>query len=234
MQNKIIKSILPTVFTIMVLAIVGNSIQNTVLAQSNSNDTSGNQTRAEITGGPETTIINKTTIPAQQTTVTVNETSSSIDQSALQPLQNQTLGDVPVDLSGIKNKTVLQPTGEAQTTMLNKTTVPFEQTTVEGINQTQGQQQQGGQGQQQANQTGTQQQGNQTGTQQQSGQGQGQGQQQANQTGTQQQANQTGTQQQSGQGQGQGQANQTGTQQQGNQSSGPLEKIGETITGVFK
>ena len=215
MQNKIIKSILSTVFTIMVLAIIGNSIQNTVLAQSNSNDTSGNQTRAEITGEPETTIINKTTIPAQQTTVTVNETSSSIDQSALQPLQNQTLGDVPVDLSGIKNKTVLQPTGEAQTTMLNKTTVPFEQTTVEGINQTQGQQQQqGGQGQQQANQTGTQQ--------------------QANQTGTQQQANQTGTQQQSGQGQGQGQANQTGTQQQGNQSSGPLEKIGETITGVFK
>ena len=178
MQNKIIKSILPTVFIIMVLAIIGNSIQNTVLAQSNSNDTSGNQTRAEITGEPETTIINKTTIPAQQTTVTVNETSSSIDQSALQPLQNQTLGDVPVDLSGIKNKTVLQPTGEAQTTMLNKTTVPFEQTTVEGINQTQGQQQQGGQGQQQANQT--------------------------------------------------------GTQQQGNQSSGPLEKIGETITGVFK
>jgi len=29
--------------------------------------------------------------------------------------------------------------------MLNKTTVPFEQTTVEGINQTQGQQQQGNQ-----------------------------------------------------------------------------------------
>ena len=162
MQNKIIKSILPTVFAIMVFAILGNSFQNTVLAQSNSNDTSGNQTRAEITGGPETTIINKTTIPAQQTTVTVNETTSSIDQSALQPLQNQTLGDVPVDLSGIENKTVLQPTGEAQTTMLNKTTVPFEQTTVEGINQTEGQQQ-GGQG-------------NQTATQQgQSGQGQQQG-----------------------------------------------------------
>jgi hypothetical protein len=182
MQNKIIKSILPTVFAIMVFAILGNSFQNTVLAQSNSNDTSGNQTRAEITGGPETTIINKTTIPAQQTTVTVNETTSSIDQSALQPLENQTLGDVPVDLSNIENKTVLQPTGEAQTTMLNKTTVPFEQTTVEGINQTEGQQQ-GGQG-------------NQTATQQgQSGQGQQQG----------GQGNQTATQQgQSGQGQQQG------------------------------
>jgi hypothetical protein len=153
MQNKIIKSILPTVFAIMVLAIIGNSIQNTVLAQSNSNDTSGNQTKAEMTGQPETTIVNKTTIPAQQTTVTVNETTSSIDQSALQPLQNQTLGDVPVDLSAIENKTVLQPTGEAQTTMLNKTTVPFEQTTVEGSNQTEAQQQ-GGQGQGQQQQQG--------------------------------------------------------------------------------
>ena len=207
MKNKIIKSIIPTVFAIMVLAIIGNSIPNTVLAQSNSNDTSGNQTRAEITGGPETTIINKTTIPAQQTTVTVNETTSSIDQSALQPLQNQTLGDVPVDLSAIENKTVLQPTGEAQTTMLNKTTVPFEQTTVEGINQT-GTQQQGGQEQQQQQQGGQEQQ-----QQQQGGQRQ------------QQQGNQTGTQQQGGQGQ---------QQQQGNQSSGPLEQLGEAITAPFQ
>src|SRR5215212_4638352 len=159
----------------MVLAIIGNSFQNISLAQSNSNETSGNQTRAEIT------IINKTTIPAQQTTVTVNETTSSRNQSALQPLQNQTLGEAPVDLSAIKNKTVLQPTGEAQTTMVNKTTVPFEQTTVEGINQTQAQQQQG---------------------------------------------NQTETQEQQQGGQSQ--------QQQNNKSSGPLEKIGETLTGAFK
>ena len=180
MENSLIKSILPTIFAIMVLAIIGNSFQNISLAQSNSNETSGNQTRAEITGKPETTIINKTTIPAQQTTVTVNETTSSRNQSALQPLQNQTLGEAPVDLSAIKNKTVLQPTGEAQTTMVNKTTVPFEQTTVEGINQTQAQQQ-----------------GNQTETQE---------------------------QQQGGQSQ----------QQQNNKSSGPLEKIGETLTGAFK
>ncbi len=193
MENKIIKSILPTVFAIMVLAIIGNSIQNMALAQSNSNsnETSGNQTRAEITGEPETTIINKTTIPAQQTTVTVNETTSPIDQSALQPLQNQTLGDTPVDLSGFENKTIVKPTGEAKTTTVNQTTVPFEKTIVEGSNQTgtQGQQQGGQQGQQQGNQTGT---------------------------------------------QGQQQGGQQGQQQQGNQSSGPLEKIGETITGVFK
>jgi hypothetical protein len=186
MDNKIIKSILPTIFALMILAIIGNSIQNIALAQSNSNsnETSVNQTGAEIIGKPETTIINKTTIPAQQTTVTVNKTPSSLDQSALQPLQNQTMTEAPADLSAFKNKTVLQPTGEAQTTMVNKTTVPFEQTTVEGINQT------GGQQQQQDNQTITQ------------------------------------GQQQGGQEQQQ--------QKQGNQSSGPLEKIGETITGVFK
>ena len=191
MDNKIIKSILSTIFALMVLAIIGNSIQNIALAQSNSNsnETSGNQTRAEITGEPETTIINKTTIPAQQTTVTVNETTSPIDQSALQPLQNQTLGDAPVDLSGFENKTIVKPTGEAKTTTVNKTTVPFEKTIVEGSNQTGAQQQGGQQGQQQGNQTGT---------------------------------------------QGQQQGGQQGQKQQGNQSSGPLEKIGETITGVFK
>ena len=81
------------------------------------------------------------------------------------------MAEAQVDLSAFKNKTVLQPTGEAQTTMVNKTTVPFEQTTVEGMNHTQGQQQ-------------------------------------------------SGQQQQK--------------QKQGNQSSGPLEKIGETITGAFK
>jgi hypothetical protein len=117
------------------------------------------------------------------------------------------MAEAPADLSAFKNKTVLQPTGEAQTTMVNKTTVPFEQTTIEGINQTQGQQQQD-------NQTitqGQQQQDNQTITQ-----------------GQQQQDNQTITQEQQQGGQEQQQ------QKQGNQSSGPLEKIGETITGVFK
>jgi len=80
------------------------------------------------------------------------------------------MAEAPVDLSAFKNKTVLQPTGEAQTTMVNKTTVPFEQTTVEGMNQTQGQQQQ----------------------------------------------------------------QQQQKHKQDNQSSGPLEKIGKTITGAFK
>ncbi|MDW3630049.1 MAG: hypothetical protein QOK71_01290, partial [Nitrososphaeraceae archaeon] len=118
------------------------------------------------TGAPETTIINKTTIPAQQTTVVVNETTSPIDKSALEPLQNMNTQDQPIaNLSGFENKTIVKPTGEAKTTTVNQTTVPFEKTIVEG-------------------------------------------------------SNQTGSQEQS--------------QQQGNQSSGPLEKIGEKITDVFK
>jgi hypothetical protein len=116
--------------------------------------------------------------------------------------------DQPIaNLSGFENKTIVKPTGEAKTTTVNQTTVPFEKTIVEGGNQTGSQQQQPSQ------------RNNQTGSQQQ------QPSQQNNQTGSQQQQpsqqnNQTGSQQQS--------------QQQGNQSSGPLEKIGEKITDVFK
>ena len=148
MKHKIIQNIIPTVFAVMVLAIMGNSIQNIAFGQSNSNQTSDNLTKAEITGKPETLIVNKTTIPAEQTTITVDKTTSPVDQSVLQPLQNQTIQEQPlVNLSGIENKTVVEPTGQAQTTMLNTTTVPFEQTIVEGVNQT-GQQQQQGQGNQ--------------------------------------------------------------------------------------
>ncbi|HZB65440.1 MAG TPA: hypothetical protein VE307_09030, partial [Nitrososphaeraceae archaeon] len=108
-----------------------------------------------------------------------------IDKSALEPLQNMNMQDQPIaNLSGFENKTIVKPTGEAKTTTVNQTTIPFEKTIVEGSNQT------GSQQQQQPSQQ------------------------------NQQQNNQTGSQQQS--------------QQQGNQSSGPLEKIGEKITDVFK
>lgn len=173
MDNKIKQSILPvTAFAIILLAIMGNPIQNTAFGQSNSSENSANQTKAEITGEPETTILNKTTIPAQQTTVEVNETTSPIDKSALEPLQNTNMQDQSIaNLSGFENKTIVKPTGEAKTTTVNQTTVPFEKTIVEG-------------------------------------------------------SNQTGSQQQ--------QQQQPSPQQQGNKSSGPLEKIGEKITDVFK
>jgi hypothetical protein len=101
-----------------------------------------NQTTAKTTGQPETTVLNKTTIPAQQTTVTVNQTSEpTMTNQTLQPLEtltNQT--QAPPSLSGIENKTMVTPTGNATTTVVNKTTVPFNQTMVTGgSNQSQGQ-----------------------------------------------------------------------------------------------
>ena len=106
----------------------------------------------------------------------VNETTSPIDKSELEPLQNMNMQDQSIaNLSGFENKTIVKPTGEAKTTTVNQTTVPFEKTIVEGSNQTGSQQQQQQQQQQQPS-----------------------------------------------------------PEQQGNKSSGPLEKIGEKITDVFK
>jgi hypothetical protein len=101
-----------------------------------------NQTTAAMTGQPETTVLNKTTIPAQQTTVTVNQTSEPITNQTLQPLENLTNQTQPLaDLSGIQNKTMVTPTGNATTTVVNKTTIPFNQTMVTGgSNQSQQQQ----------------------------------------------------------------------------------------------
>jgi hypothetical protein len=62
----------------------------------------------------------------------------------LQPLENLTNQTQALpSLSGIQNKTMVTPTGNATTTVVNKTTVPFNQTMVTGgSNQSQQQQQQ--------------------------------------------------------------------------------------------
>lgn len=91
---------------------------------------SQNETMATITDKPQTTIVNQTTIPAEQTTVTVNQTTNPMDQSQIQPLGNQTLTQQLGNLSNLENKTIIQPTGPATTTIANKTTVPFNQTTM--------------------------------------------------------------------------------------------------------
>ena len=158
------------------------SVDSTAFAQGNQTTTgasSPNQTGAQVTGQPETTVLNKTTIPAQQTNVIVNQTTEPVSPQALQPLENLTQSQAAINLSGFENKTMVTPAGNATTTIVNKTTVPFNQTMVTAgeANQTTGQ---GQAGQQQQNQT--QQQQNQTQQQQ------NQTQQQQNQTG----GNQTG------------------------------------------
>ena len=106
----------------------------------NQNQTSApnsqNDTMATITDKPQTTIANQTTVPAEQTTVTVNQTTKPMDQSQIQPLGNQTLTQQPGNLSNVENKTLIQPTGPAIITIANKTTVPFNQTTIEMGNRT--------------------------------------------------------------------------------------------------
>src|SRR5918993_967513 len=149
------------------------SLDTTAFAQGNqttsASSSSPNQTGAQVTGQPETTVLNKTTIPAQQTNVTINQTTEPVSPQALQPLENLTQSQAAANLSGIENKTMVTPTGNATTTVVNKTTVPFNQTMVSAgeANQTTGQQQQG-QGQQQAS--------NATSSSQQSGAGGGGGQ----------------------------------------------------------
>jgi hypothetical protein len=106
----------------------------------NQNQTSAsntqNKTMATITDKPQTTIANQTTIPAEQTTVTVNQITQPMDQSQIQQLGNQTFTQQLGNLSNLENKTLLQPTGPATTIIVNKTTVPFNQTIIEMGNTT--------------------------------------------------------------------------------------------------
>jgi hypothetical protein len=127
-RQELAVSMIATLSFVLFLAQSGSS--NASFAQA---PNATNQTSAMTTGQPETTILNKTTIPAQQTTVTVNQTSKPMTNQTLQPLEkltNQT--QPPANLSGVENKTIIAPTANATTTLVNKTTVPFNQTTVSG------------------------------------------------------------------------------------------------------
>lgn len=90
-----------------------------------------------ISDSPQTIIANQTTVPAKQTTVTVNQTSKPVEgHSQIQPLENQTITSEPGNLSNIENKTMVQAAGPSTTTIANKTTVPFNETTIGTDNST--------------------------------------------------------------------------------------------------
>lgn len=94
---------------------------------------SENQSMVTVADKPQTLIANQTTVPAKQTTVTINQTTKPINgQSQIEPLQNQTLTPQPGNLSNLENKTMIQATGPATTIIANKTSVPFNQTTIGG------------------------------------------------------------------------------------------------------
>ncbi len=116
----------------------------TVLAQNQStssvagnNTASQNQTSATVTGSAQSLALNKTTIPAQQTSVTVNQTTKPIQgQVQLQPLENLTMQQQQPNLTNLQNKTMVQAAGPATTTIVNQTTVPFNQTIIGTENST--------------------------------------------------------------------------------------------------
>jgi hypothetical protein len=119
------------------LAAIGTAQMSS--AQTNKT-TQGNQTTATVTGKANATIVNKTTVPAEQTTVTANQTSKSVGQGGVKPLENQTVKQAQqqpaANISSVKNQTMVKPTGQATSTIVNKTTVPFNQTTVTTGNET--------------------------------------------------------------------------------------------------
>ena len=153
MNGSILKSTMVILTTVAVLfsyagfASVFHNDHGIAYAQNNqTSSSSSNQTTAKVTGTPQSTILNKTTIPAQQTTVKVNQTTKPVGQQSLKPLQNltqQQQQQQPSNLSGIQNKTMVTPTGKATTTLVNKTTVPFSQTIVKSGSANQTQQQPG-------------------------------------------------------------------------------------------
>src|SRR5919107_1886484 len=223
-----------TLAVLLSLASLTNSLSSTAFAQGNQTtattaSSSSNQTGAQVTGQPETTVLNETTIPAQQTNVTVNQTAEPVSPQALQPLENLTESQSAANLSGFENKTMVSPTGPATTTLVNKTTVPFNQTMVGAgeANQTTGQQNQTGGGQQ-----GQQQQaGNATSSQPSASDAGGGG---ANQTQQQQQQANNATSQPAAGGGGGGRTQeenqQNNTQGQGND---PLSQMGESLGNIF-
>src|SRR5918995_244532 len=221
-----------TLAVLLSLASLTNSLGSTAFAQGNQTATassSSNQTGAQVTGQPETTVLNETTIPAQQTNVTVNQTAEPVSPQALQPLENLTQSQSAANLSGFENKTMVTPTGPATTTLVNKTTVPFNQTMVGAgeANQTTGQQNQTGGGQQAQQQ----QQANNATSSQPSASGAGGG---ANQTQQQQQQASNATSQPAAGGGGGGRTQeenqQNNTQGQGND---PLSQMGESLGNIF-
>src|SRR5918993_1486268 len=222
-----------TLAVLLSLAGLTNSLSSTAFAQGNQTTattaSSSNQTGAQVTGQPETTVLNETTIPAQQTNVTVNQTAEPVSPQALQPLENLTQSQSAANLSGFENKTMVSPTGPATTTLVNKTTVPFNQTMVGAgeANQTTGQQNLTGGGQQEQ-----QQQANNATSSQPSASGAGGG--GANQAQQQQQQASNATSQPAAGGGGGGRTQeenqQNNTQGQGND---PLSQMGESLGNIF-
>lgn len=127
----------PNIITLLIIVSILTTIIYTpsAIAQNQSKNQPAklntNNTVATPTDVPQTLIINQTTIPINQTTVTVSETTKPTQNTQLEPVSNQTWTSEVDNLSNIENKTVIQPTGPATTTVVNQTMTPFNQSTIQ-------------------------------------------------------------------------------------------------------
>ena len=88
-----------------------------------------NQTTTNVTpsGKQATKIINQTSIPANQTTTTIQKKSQSVGKVPI-PSSNQLKLSAPgsqAKLPAVSNKTSVTPTGKATTTIINQTSTPI-------------------------------------------------------------------------------------------------------------
>ena len=90
---------------------------------------SGNQTTTNVTpaGKEATRIINQTSVPANQTTTTVQKKTEPVGNVSI-PSNNQLKLSPPgsqAKLPSVSNKTTVTPTGQATTTTINQTSTPL-------------------------------------------------------------------------------------------------------------
>ena len=90
---------------------------------------SGNQTTTNVTpaGKEATRIINQTSVPANQTTTTVQKKTEPVGNVSI-PSNNQLKLSPPgsqAKLPSVSNKTTVTPTGQATTTIINQTSTPL-------------------------------------------------------------------------------------------------------------
>ena len=120
----------------------------------NATATGQNATTAEQTnqaffvseGNVTTLSLNSTVIPLQTTTIEIVTVTKSIDSQMISQIQNMTIAAgvteaPPLDLSGIRNQTLFSPMGQSISTIVTRTDVPFNVTTLQfasntGQNQT--------------------------------------------------------------------------------------------------
>jgi len=98
------------------------------------NQQQGNETIVVSPGNVTSLTLNSTIIPLQRTTIEVRTTTKSIDSKLISELQNTTVtpGVVQppsIDLSKVSNQTVSSAAGQATSTIVTRTVIPYNVTT---------------------------------------------------------------------------------------------------------